>query len=89
MISVFSLNSFASERIKLLVLPLSDGTSSVYSVDLVKSCSFEGVSEIHTTHFQIGKKSNWLIENVNLLQNKINFEIAAVGLVQNIFPENP
>ncbi len=64
-----------AEKLKLLVLPLSDGTSSVYSVDLVKPCSFEGVDEIHTTRFQIGKKSNWLIENVNLLQNKINFEI--------------
>lgn len=70
------LPSFArAEKLKLLVLPLSDGTSYVYSVNLKKTCSFEGVDEVITTKLKLGKKGNWFIENINLLQKKINFEI--------------
>jgi len=74
LITLYPLSSNA-ERIKLLVLPLSDGTSSIYSVNIIKQCTFEGVSEINTTHFKIGKKNNQLLENLNFFQNKINFEI--------------
>lgn len=70
----YSANSNA-ENLNLLVLPLSDGTSYVYSVDLKKPCSFAGVLEVNSTKLKLGKRDNWFIGNLNLLQNRINFKM--------------
>lgn len=72
---ILLLSSARAEKFKLLVLPLSDGTSYIYSANLIKKCSFEGVEKILTTKLKLGKQENWFIENVNFLQNKINLEI--------------
>ncbi|MDO9180787.1 MAG: DUF4833 domain-containing protein, partial [Bacteriovorax sp.] len=79
---IFSILSFlifpsiaCAEKINLLSLPLSDGTSYIYSANLKKNCSFVGVNEVLMTKLKLGRIGNWFIENVNLLQNKINLEI--------------
>ncbi len=72
-----------SSNLKLLVLPLSDGTSSVYSVNLKKDCSFLGVEEIQTTRFKVNPQKSKFVEYVNLLQNKFNFEIDNLYLSSN------
>lgn len=64
----------------MLVLPLSDGTSFIYSVDLQKPCSFYGIHEVNTTKLKLGNRNNWFIESVNLLQNRINFKIVDLKL---------
>lgn len=75
----YSTNSNA-EKLNLLVLPLSDGTSLIYSVEIKKPCSFEGVHQVNTTKLKLGNKDNWLIENLNFLQNRINFKIIELNL---------
>lgn len=80
--TVFSSTAYA-EKLKLLVLPLSNGTSYIFSANLKTKCTFEGVNEIQTTQLKVGKRENWLIENVNFLQNKINLEIDSKEISAN------
>lgn len=64
-----------AEIIKLLELPLDNGLNYTYSVDQIKPCSFIGVNKIITSELRLGKKSNGIIEQINLIQRKLNLEL--------------
>lgn len=80
----FSFLSFAQAKtIKLLSIPLDDGTDFTYTVDVVKECSFKGVKDVDVPSFEQVKKLNIILEKINFLQKKLNLDIDE----QEISPE--
>jgi hypothetical protein len=81
---IFSLFCFAQAKtLKLLSIPLNDGTSFTYTVDVVKECSFKGVTDVEVPSFEQVKKLNIILTKINFLQKKLNLDIDE----QEISPE--
>ena len=64
-----------ADMIKLLEIPLDNGRLSTYSVNQIKKCSFEGVHEIQSSELIVDRKGNKLIQQINLLQRKLNYKV--------------
>jgi hypothetical protein len=68
-------NTSSAQTLELLKLPLSDGSTYIYSLKLKKKCSLESADDIITPELKLEKKDNVVVENINLLQKKLNLEI--------------
>jgi outer membrane protein len=64
-----------AEIVELLSLPMNDGTGFLYSINQKEKCSMSGVNTIMTTELKLGHKDGALIENINLIQRKLNLAI--------------
>jgi hypothetical protein len=69
------ISSAQAEVLKLLEIPLEDGTFFTYTVDTKYECSFKGVLEVEVPSFEQAKKQNILLTKINFFQKKLNLEI--------------
>lgn len=68
-------NSAHAEPVTLMAIPLGDGTSFDYTVDLKEPCSFQGVTEISYPSFEQSQKINFLLDKLSFFQKKLNLDI--------------
>lgn len=73
-----------AKQLTLLSLPLGNGETFDYTIDQVKECSFEGVTEIKVSDFEDAKKTNFLVDKLSFFQKKLNLNIDK----KEISPEN-
>lgn len=68
-------NPARAESLTLLAIPLDDGSSFSYTVDLQDQCSFKTVTDITYPSFEQAKKINFLLDKLSFFQKKLNLEI--------------
>ncbi|MEA9355645.1 MipA/OmpV family protein [Bacteriovorax sp. PP10] len=68
-------NPAKAESLTLLAIPLGDGSSFDYTVDLQEQCSFKKVTDITYPSFEQAKKINFLLDKLSFFQKKLNLEI--------------
>lgn len=73
--SFFIAHFAQAEKVTLLAIPLGDGTTFDYTVELQQQCSFEGVKEITYPSFEQAKKINFIIDKLSFFQKKLNLDI--------------
>lgn len=72
----FLIANFAkAEQATLLAIPMGDGTSFNYTIDLQEKCSFQGVTDISVPSFEQSKKINFVLDKLSFFQKKLNLEI--------------